>query len=136
MEKMTLVFTSFRDSMNLDGLKVSIERRPPRLCSYPVLPFMEIPKSDNLDKDGLERVVRSVMDNKINLIMDFIINTYELGIYKIVFCDWKTKEQIAQGDFCPSRVIKDYLEKNSPFGNDAEFPFPVEFEMRDGREVL
>lgn len=133
-ETMTLVFTSFRDSISLEGLKVAIDYHTPKLCSYPTATFMVMPNTRNLSNTNLERICNTVLDNNWELLKDFIMEVYGLGISQIVFCDWATKEQIAHGKFCPAGIIERYIRDKVE--RDAEFEFPIKITMRDGREVL
>jgi len=129
---MTLIFTSFRDGMTEDGLKVSIDKHTPRLCSYPMLTYLVIPTaSKNLTRDTMERICVSVLDNNWELIQNFITEVYDLGIRRLVFCDWATEEQIANGKLCLATTIGDYI-----WDKRKEFVFPIELEYKDGRSAL
>ena len=134
MEPMKLVFTSYRGSIGMDGLKVSMDRHSPKLCSHPTLNYLVIPTIRNLNPANVERICTAVLDNNWNLIRDFIDEVHELGIYQLVLCCWCTKEQIAQGRFCSAGIIGKYIQDKAD--RDKEFEFPVEIEYGDGREVL
>ncbi len=135
MEKtMELVFTSYRDSINMDGLKVSLDFHAPKLCSYPALLYFIMPTTRGLIKSNVERVYNAVMDNNWELIKDFINEIYDLGIYKIAFCDWATKEQILHGKLCVAGIAGRYIEDKAC--RDDEFGFPVKISYKDGREIL
>jgi len=126
---MKLVFTSFRDSMELEGgLKLSIDRRVPKLCSYPTFGPLTISTMKNLTVENLERVIMAVLDNNWNLVVSFIKEMWALGIRKLVLCDWCTKEQIEDGKLCSARLVGEYLLR-SEIWND----FDLEVEYRDGR---
>ena len=131
---MTLVFTSFKDSIGMEGLKVSIDRHAPRLCSYPTLLYLTIPINRSLSTTNMERICDAILDNNWDLIQDFIGEMYNLGIYQIVLCDWATKEQISHGKFCAAGIIGKYIRDKAD--RDGRFEFPIETEYRDGREVL
>lgn len=131
---MTLVFTSFKDSIGLKGLIVSMDRYAPKLCSYPTLSYLTMPISKSLTKDNMERICNVILDNNWDLIQDFIIEMYALGLRQIVFCDWATGEQIARGKFCGAGVVGRYIRNKAD--NDGAFQFAVEIEYGDGREVL
>lgn len=131
MDSMLLTFTSFRDSINLEGLKVAIDRHTPRLCSYPIATFMTMPATRNLSNINLERICNTILDNNWELLKDFIMEVRSLGINQLVFCDWATKEQISYGKWCPAGIIGRYIQTRT-----KEFGFPMEIELRDGREVL
>ncbi len=133
--EMVLIFTSFRDSMNLDGLKLAIDRHIPRLCSYPTVTFLLLPYMHNLTGTNKERMCNTILDNNWDLIADFITEMHELGISHIVFCDWATKEQIAHGKFCPAGLIGTYIQGKLG-STDPGFGFPITLDMRDGRESL
>ena len=128
---MTLVFTSYRDSMNMEGLKVSLDRRMPKLCSYPTLSYLVMPLARNLNELTVERICIAIIDGSWDLIRDFIQTIYDTGIKQIVFCDWCTREQIANGKFCPAGMIGKYIADRK-----LEFDFPLEIEYADGREAL
>lgn len=134
-EKMVLVFTSFRDSMELEGMKMSIDKHTPKLCAYPTLTYMVIPTaSKSISKDSMERICETIMDNNWALIRDFIVEAYDtLGVRKIILCDWATAEQIATGKPCMAGTIARYIEREI---KNLEFTFPVEIELRDGRDAL
>ena len=133
-ETMELVFTSYRDSIAMDGFKVSLDYRAPKLCSYSTLLYFIMPSTRGLSNDNIERICDVIMDNNWELIRDFINEIHELGINKIVFCDWATKEQITHGKFCMAGIAGRYIEDK--VGRDAEFGFPIKIEYKDGREVL
>jgi hypothetical protein len=134
MDKMKLIFTSFRDSQTEVGLRVSIDKHTPKMCSYPTLTYMIMPSvSKNLTQVNTERLCHLLLDNNWELIQDFIIEVYELGIRQIVFCDWATAEQIKIGKLCAAGTMGRYFKEKI----DAKgFEFPIELEYRDGREVL
>jgi len=131
---MKIIFTSFRDSVDLDGAKFSIDRHTPRLCSYPTLEYLIIPTIRNLSEENMERICHSVLDNNWELIKDFLETMNELGLEKVTLCDWATKEQIVHGKFCSAGIIGRYILDR--VDRDGEFAFKIEIEMRDGREVL
>lgn len=134
-EPIKLVFTSFKDSIGMGGLKTSIDKHTPNLCSYPILPYLVMPLvNKRLSQVNMERIYCSVLDNNWELIQDFITEIYELGIRQIILCDWATKEQIAGGKFCAAGVIGSYIQDK--IDRDKEFRFPVELEYRDGRDAL
>ncbi len=130
-EPVRLIFTSFRDSRSIDGLKVSMDNHPPKFCSYPTLLYLVTPRVINLSKDNMERICQAILDNNRELIRDFISEVYGLGIRQIVFCDWATKEQISFGKPCMAGVIGQYIRNMA-----NEFEFTIEIEYRDGRDVL
>jgi hypothetical protein len=132
MDSMKLVFTSFRDSQELGGLRVSIDKHTPKMCSYPTLSYLIVPSmSKSISPINMERLCAAVLDNNWELIQDFIISIYDLGIRQIVFCDWATTEQIAGGKMCMAGVIASYIKAET-----NGFAFPIEIECRDGREAL
>jgi hypothetical protein len=136
-EPMKLVFTSFRDSMNLEGLKVSIDRTTPKMCSDPVLPYLLMPRVEKLSQENTERIVHSILDNNWDLIQDFVNEMYALGIRQVVLCDWATKEMISHGKACVAGMIGSYIATHKKYPIDGDgFAFPIEIEYRDGREVL
>jgi hypothetical protein len=134
-EPMKLVFTSFRDSMTMEGMKMSIDKHTPKLCAYPTLTYLVVPTaSKSISKENMERICETILDNNWTLIRDFIVEAYEnLGVRQIILCDWATAEQIATGKPCMAGVIARYIEREV---KNLEFTFPMEIEMRDGREVL
>lgn len=134
MEPMKLVFTSYRDSIGMDGLKVSMDKHTPKLCSYPILNYLVIPTTRNLTPVNIERICNAILDNNWNLIQDFIDEVYGLGIHQLVLCDWCTKEQIVQGKFCPAGIIGRYIQDKAD--RDEKFKFPIEIKYGDGREAL
>ena len=134
MDKMKLVFTSYRDSISMDGIKVSLERHAPKLCSYPALNYLVVPATRNLTGANMERICNAILDNNWDLIQDFIGEIYNLGIRQIVLCCWCTREQISQGKFCFAGVIGKYIQNRAD--RDGEFEFPIETKYGDGREVL
>lgn len=133
-EPMKLVFTSYRDSIGMDGLKVSLDRHAPKLCSHPTLTYLIMPTSRNLTLANIERVCSAVLDNNWHLIRDFIDEVYNLGLYQIVLCCWCTREQIGRGKFCSTGIIGRYIKDKAD--RDGEFEFPIEMEFRDGRAEL
>jgi len=133
-QTMQLTFTSFRDSIDMSGFRVSIDRRAPRLCSYPTLQQLVIPVARNMERPNVERICEAVLDNNWELIQDFINDVYELGISHIILCCWCTKEQIEHGKLCVARIIGDYILDRA--GTDGDFKFPIEIEYLDGRETL
>lgn len=132
---MKLVFTSYRDSIKMDGLKLSLDRRAPKLCAYPTLSYLVIPMARNLTVDNMKRICTAILDNNWNLIKDFIDGMHNLGIHRLILCDWSTKEQIAQGKFCFAGVIGGYIMSKAMYGTGA-FEFMIEIEYGDGREAL
>lgn len=128
---MKLVFTSYRDSIGMEGLKVSLDRHAPKLCSYPALNYLIVPISRNLTPANMERICNAILDNNWNLIQDFIGEVYNLGLHRLTLCCWCTKEQISHGKFCPAGIIGRYIKDRN-----GEFEFPIEISYRDGREVL
>lgn len=133
-EPMKIVFTSYRDSIGMDGLKLSLDRHSPKLCSYPTLSYLIIPMAKNLSVSNIGRICTAVLDNNWNLVQDFISEMYNLGLRQLIFCDWSTKEQIAQGKFCFAGVIGRYIRDKTD--RDGEFKFPIEIKYGDGREAL
>lgn len=133
-EPLKLVFTSFRDSIGMDGLKVSMDRHAPKLCSHPILPYLIVPTTKNLSLTNMERVCNAILDNNWNLLQDFIALIYSLGLRQLVLCCWCTKEQFTHGRFCPTGIIGRYIQDKAD--RDGEFKFPIEIEYRDGRETL
>ena len=133
-EPIKLVFTSYRGSIGIDGLKVSIDKHSPKLCSYATLSFMVISAPRSLSAYNMERICTVVLDNNWGLIQDFISKIYELGIRQLVLCCWCTKEQIAIGKFCSAGTIGRYIQDRAD--RDNEFEFPIETEYGDGREAL
>ena len=129
-----IVFTSFRDSMSMGGIKFSIDRHTPKLCSYPTLEYLVMPMTRNLTPNNMERICHSVLDNNWELIKDFLETMYGLGLYQIVLCDWCTKEQIVNRKFCAAGIIGRYIMDKAD--RDGEFEFPIEISYQDGREVL
>lgn len=135
MEPMKLMFTSYRDSIGMEGLKVSIERYPPKPCAYPILSYLVMPPTKNLTTPNAEQVYHAVLNNNWDLVRDFICEIYALGIHQIVLCCWCTKEQIIGGNkACAAGVIGRYIQAKAD--ENEEFVFPIEFEYRDGREVV
>lgn len=130
-EPMKLVFTSYRDSIGMDGLKVSMDKHAPQLCSYPTLNYLIIPFSRNLTKVNMERICAAFLDNNWNLVWSFINDMYKLGLRQIVLCDWSTKDQIDLGKFCTAAIIGRYIMSRC-----GELEFPIEIEYGDGRENL
>jgi len=128
---MNIIFTSFRDSMGIGGLKFSIDKHTPKLCSYPTLEYLIIPMARNLTGQSMERICHVIMDNNWDLIKDFLESMDELGVKRITLCDWATKEQISHGKLCPAGVIGRYIMEHS-----SELGLEVELEYKDGREVL
>ena len=132
MEPMKLVFTSYRNSIGMDGLKVSLEKHAPKLCSYPALNYLVIPTTRRLTTSNMERICEAILDNNWDLIQDFIGEIYDLGLRQVVFCCWCTKEQIVQGKFCAAGIIGRYIEDKAQEG----FKFPIEISYGDGRDAL
>lgn len=130
-EPITLMFTSFRDSIGRIGLKVSIDRRIPKLCSYPILSYLIMPTAGNLTPDNTEKLCHIVLDNNWELLKDFIGEVYSLGIRQIVFCDWATTEQISHGKPCMAGVIGRYINERW-----EELEMLVKMKYEDGREAL
>lgn len=131
MEPMKLVFTSYRDSVEMNGLKVSLDRHAPKPCSYPTMTYLIMPVPRNLTASNTEQICNAILDNNWKLILDFIMEMHGLGIRQIILCDWSTKEQIAQGKFCPANIIGLYIQSKS-----GELEFPIEVKYGDGREAL
>lgn len=131
---MKLTFTSYRDSIGMDGIKVSLDRHAPKLCPYPALNYLIIPTARNLTPANIERICNAILDNNWNLVQGFIDEIYSLGLRHIVLCDWCTREQIVHGKFCPAGIIGRYIQDRAD--RDKEFEFPIEIDYKDGREVL
>ena len=129
-----ITFTSFRDSMSMDGIKFSIDRRTPKLCSYPTLEYLVMPMTRNLTPNNMERICHSILDNNWELFKDFLETMHGFELYQIVLCDWCIKEQIVYGKFCAAGIIGRYIMDKAD--RDGEFEFGMEVEYRDGREVL
>ena len=134
LEPMKLVFTSYRDSLSMDGLKVSLDRHAPKLCSYSALNYLIMPTTRNLTMDNMERICVVVLNNNWNLIHDFINGVYALGLYQLTLCCWCTKEQIDHGKFCFAGIIGDYIQDKAD--RDGAFKFPLEISYGDGRDTL
>ncbi len=130
-EPIKLTFTSYRDSMEMDGLKVSMERHAPKLCNYLIMSQLVIPMPRYLTHDNMGQVCITVLNNNWNLINGFIRDIYKLGIYHMVFCCWCTVEQINVGKFCSAGTIGKYI-----MDRKEEFGFDVEIEYGDGRVGL
>lgn len=130
-KEMVLVFTSFRDSIVMDGLKVALDRHTPKLCSYTVAEFMTMPYSRRLSNESMAQICEMMVVDNWELIKDFVEEIYGLGIYRIVFCDWATEEQIKNGRFCGAGIIGKYIMDRAD-----EFGFGIRIEMEDGREGL
>lgn len=133
-EPMKLVFTSYRDSIGMDGLKVSLDRHAPKLCPYPALTYLVMPTSRNLTMVNIEKICGAILDNNWHLVRDFIDGVYDLGLRQVVLCDWCIKEQISRGKFCPAGIIGRYVKDKAD--RDGEFEFPIEIEYGDGRDGL
>ena len=133
-EPMKLVFTSYRGSIGMDGLKVSMDRHAPRLCSYPALNYLIMPTTRNLTLTNMERICATILDNNWELVQDFIDEMHNLGLRQLILCDWCTTEQIVHGKFCPAGIIGRYIKNKAD--RDKEFGFPIEIKYGDGREVL
>lgn len=131
MEPLEITFTSYRDSIGISGLKLSIEKHTPKPCSYPVLLYLVMPLARHLSVVNMRRVCNVILDNNWDLLRNFIIDTHGLGIKRLVLCDWCTKEQIIAGKFCVANIIGDYIELQARV--DDAFEFPVTIEYRDGR---
>jgi len=134
LETLELVFTSYRDSMDMRGLKVSLDKHAPKMCSYPALNYLIMPSTRNLLPQNMERICNAILDNNWNLLQDFIIESYDMGVRQLTMCCWCTKEQIAHGKFCPARIIGNYIEKIME--QEGSFRFPIDIKYGDGREVL
>ena len=134
MEPIKLTFTSYRDSIDLDGLKVSLDRHAPKLCSYSTLSYLVMPATKNLTPVNIERICNVILDNNWNLLQDFIGEIHSLGFRQLILCCWCTEKQISLGKFCPAGIIGRYIRDRAD--NDGAFKFPIEIEYRDGREVL
>uniref|UniRef100_A0A6M3KPR0 Uncharacterized protein n=1 Tax=viral metagenome TaxID=1070528 RepID=A0A6M3KPR0_9ZZZZ len=93
--------------------------------------FMLLPNTRSLSVVNTERVCNVVLDNNWELIKDFIDEIHDLGINRVVFCDWATKEQIAHGKWCPAGIIGNYIKTRT-----EEFGYTVTITMLDGRDVL
>lgn len=131
IEPMNILFTSYRDSVGLLGLKLSIDKHAPKHCSYPTLSYLVVPTPRNLTVVNMGRVCEAVLDNNWVLIQDFINEMYDIGIRQLIFCCWCTKDQIGQGRFCVSATIGTYMKAHGD-----EFKFKLEVDYGDGRELL
>jgi len=134
IEPMKLVFTSYRDSIGMEGLKVSMDKHAPKLCSYPTLNYLIVPTTRNLTIANMGRIIEVVLDNNWSLVRGFIDEIYDLGIRQLVLCCWCTKEQIAAGRICESTIIGRYIKDKANRG--GQLTFPIEIEYGDGREML
>lgn len=132
--KMKLVFTSYRKSMELEGLKVSIDKHAPKLCPHATLNWLVIPVARNLSRASVERICNITLDNNWHLMRDFICQVHKLGVYQIVLCCWCTEEQILQGKHCFAGIIGKYMQ--GKIDRDGEFSFPIEISYGDGRKAL
>jgi hypothetical protein len=130
-KSMSVVFTSFRDSRDLPGLKLSLDRHLPKQCGQPILGYLSVPKIDSLTQASIESVYKTVLDNNWELVKTFLDDMFELGIRQVVLCDWATKEQIENSKFCAAGIIGRYISNR-----DLDFDFPVQVSYRDGRESL
>lgn len=131
-ETMEVTFTSYRGSIDLPGFKVSLDKHAPKMCSYPALNYMIMPSTRNLSPQNMERICDTILDNNWNLLQDFMLEVYDLGVRQVVMCCWCTKEQIAHGKFCPAGIIGRYMEKMQ----SESFTFPITIKYEDGREAL
>lgn len=129
MDEMRLVFTSYRDSLNMEGLKLSLDKKPPKYCPYPVVPYLAFTLSGNLSKENVEKICTITLDNNWSLVQTLLLDMYGLGIRKAVMCCWCTKEQIDNGKFCSADMIGRYIESHA-----ADLYFPIKIEYGDGRE--
>ncbi len=126
--EMTITFTSFRDSITVDGLKLSIDRHPPRPCSYPTLQYLSLPAVRSLDNGNIGKIYGIILENNWVLLKAFVEDMYRLGIRSLVLCCWCTADKIAEGKVCIAPVIGKHLRKN-----EMEFDFPIKIIYRDGR---
>ena len=137
MEPLEITFTSYRDSIGIPGLKLSIEKHTPKPCAYPVLLYLVMPLARHLSVSNMERICLVILDNNWDLLRSFVIDAYGLGIRQLVLCDWCTREQITSGKFCVANVIGKYIQDkvdtDREVGADEEFEFPVKIEYGDGR---
>ncbi len=132
-ELMELYFTSYRESIDMRGLKLSLDRHSPKLCQYPAMSYMTMVMARDLTVANIRRICSAIMDNNWNLISAFINDMHDLGLRRLIFCDWSTKEQIAQGKFCFAGIIGQYIQSRI---DNREFKFPVEIDYGDGRVGL
>ncbi len=128
---MKVIFTSYRESRDLHGIKFSMDRHSPKMCSYPTLPYLVMPLTSNLTVASKERICLAVLDNNWDLLKDLIEEMYGLGLRQIALCDWATIEQITYGKFCSAGIIGRYIQERA-----EEFEFEVEVEYGDGRDAL
>jgi hypothetical protein len=84
-----------------------------------------------MERDNMEKLVKTILDNNWELVQDFITDMQSLGIRRIIFCDWITGEMISRGRFCAAGIIGDYIKNG-----DDMFQFPITIEYRDGRGAL
>jgi len=119
-----IVFTSFRDSIGMEGLKLSLDRRPPRYCSYPVVNYMV----ELNVRSSQEKLYDIILKDNWLLIKDLLESIYGVTS-KVIFCCWCIKERLSHGGVCIAPLIGKYIK-----GRAEEFEFPIEVEYRDGRK--
>ena len=128
---MRIVFTSFKESIEMDGLKLSRDRHAPKLCAYPTFNPLIMPIIRNFTVENAKRVCDVVLDNNWNLIYDLVNTVYKLNIHQLVLCCWCTKDQILNGKSCTSVFIGKYISDSK-----WSFTFPISVEYGDGRVGL
>lgn len=131
MEPLKITFTSYRDSIGISGLKLSLEKHTPAPCSYPVLFYLVMPLARHLSVVNMKRICHVFLDNNWDLLRSFIIDVHGLGIKQLVLCDWSTKEQITAGKFCVANIIGKYIQ--AKVDENEVGAFPVEIKYGDGR---
>jgi hypothetical protein len=127
-----ILFTSFRDSMTRDGLKVSMCKHAPKMSAHPTLSYLIMPDTERVSKDTLEKICSHIMDNNRDLVNDFLGSIYDLGIRRLIICCWCTGTQIEHGKLCVARTVGDYIGSQIAL----ELDFPIEIKYADGREKL
>ena len=121
---LTLIFTSFRDSIGMGGLKLSLDRKPPKHCSYPVVLYMV-----EFDvRSSQEKLYDIILEDNWLLIKDLLENIYGVT-NRVIFCCWCVKERLNHGGVCIAPLVGKYIKDRA-----EEFEFPIEVEYRDGRK--
>jgi len=119
-----IVFTSFRDSIGMEGLKLSLDHRPPRYCSYPVVNYMV----ELNVRSSQEKLYDIILKDNWLLIKDLLESIYEVTS-RVIFCCWCVKERISHGGVCIAPLIGKFIKDRA-----EEFEFPIEVEYGDGRK--
>lgn len=132
-DKMKITFTSYRDSLELTGVKFAIDKRTPTNCVYPVVGYLAIPrlqKQIEVSNYIEETLTYSIIRDNAWKLKGLLEILYNAGVQEVVFADWQVRGDNYQShSVVIGKIIEEMVE-------DGEIPesYNIQINYRDGRE--